>query len=185
MLCRYQGQWRKSGESAPGARAQISLAACCEEDKWGRLSPAAHEREEIMCSLGRTSHQSGWIPKEVVNLWEAHNGAGFLAGPVALQWTQTGAACSWRKASCGKDPELEQFVTAHEKEVHGRLSPVERTWQWSTGKSSSLEEAMVKPLCDELTTMPTPCPPVPGRGARESGTKISPGRKGWVGGRYF
>lgn len=99
------------------------------------LKPVREQRS--MCSLGRISHQSRWIPKEVVNLWEAHTGAGFLAGPVALQWTHTGAARSWRMASCGKDPELKKFVTAHKKEPHWKSS-----WKtFSCGRDMTLEHS--------------------------------------------
>jgi len=43
------------------------------------------------------------------------------------------------------------------------------------------EEGVAEATCEELTATPIPCPPAPlGGGGRETGVKLSPGRReGW------
>jgi len=54
-------------------------------------------------------------------------------------------------------------------------------------ESSPEEEAAAETMCDELTTVPTPCPPVllGGRRQRKIRSEVEPGKKGRVGGRCF
>lgn len=54
-------------------------------------------------------------------------------------------------------------------------------------KEFFLEEAVVKPLCEELTTMPILHPPVPPRREEVGNQELSEvqEKKRWVGGRYF
>jgi len=52
----------------------------------------------------------------------------------------------------------------------------------SVRSPSPEEEGASETTCDELTITPIPCPPVPLRGGRgrETGVKLSPGRReGW------
>jgi len=66
----------------------------------------------------------------------------------------------------------------------------ERNLKQEQGKSvRSLpceEEGAAETTCDELTTAPIPCPPVPLGGRRQrNGSEAEPGKKGGVGGRCF
>ena len=48
------------------------------------------------------------------------------------------------------------------------------------------EEGAAETTCDELTTTPIPCPPLPlVGGGREIGSEIEPRKKGGVGGKVF
>jgi len=82
--------------------------------------------------------------------------------------------------------ELQPIGRTHAGEVCGALSPVRGTSTLGQGKSVRSpppeEEGVAETTRGELTTDPIPCPPAPlGRGGgRETGLKLSLGRReGW------
>jgi len=115
-----------------------------------------------------------------VTLWEAHAGAGFWRD----LWTH------------GEDPTLERFADRVCDPVgHPRWSSLFLKdcipWEGLTleqGKSvRSLppeEEGVAETMCAELTATPIHLPHL-GGGGRKLGVKLSPGRRGGVGGRSF
>jgi len=87
--------------------------------------------------------------------------------------------------------ELQPMGRTHVGEVYGELSPARGTFKLEQRKSvrslSSEEEGATETVCDELTIIPIPHPPalLGAGGGRETGVKLSPGRRGGVGGKVF
>jgi len=78
--------------------------------------------------------------------------------------------------------ELQPVGRTHAGEVCGELSPVRGTFTLEQGKSVRStppeEEGAAETTCDELTSTPIPRPPgCLGGGGRETGVKLSPGRR--------